>query len=97
MIERERTLAAVVLPYFWIVLSTFSGGISAYCTTASLMRRFAWWGTNQSMSFQERPVFASASRVARFIARTALRNTFLPFICGYLTRRSAGPRPSYQT
>ena len=54
-----------MLPYHWMLLSTLSAGTSAYCATASLMRRLAWWGTNQSIWLQSSPVLASASFVAR--------------------------------
>ena len=42
--------AAVVLPYFWMLLCVFSGGRPIICATIWLMRRFAWCGMTMSMS-----------------------------------------------
>ena len=75
-------VAAVVFPYFWMLLYTrWSGSPSAFCT-ASLMRRLAWCAMSRSISPTVRCCFAHSSRTACDMRETASLNTARPFISG---------------
>ena len=49
--------AAVVFPYFMMLLNTFSAGSSRRWRTASEIRRLAWWGISRSMVFYSQSRF----------------------------------------
>ena len=49
------SVAAVVLPYFWMLLYTLSSLNPSFCCTNWAIRRFAWWGMSMSISDLFRP------------------------------------------
>src|SRR5262249_29709301 len=68
-------VAAVVLPYRWMLLTTFSSGSPRFFCTASLMRRLAWCMSRSETSESSIPCFASVSRTICGIAVVASRKT----------------------
>src|SRR5690625_24818 len=72
--------AVELFPYSSTVTTTRSISSPSFWRAASMMRRFAWWGTNRLMSAGSRPAFSTASRVDVSMTRTANLNTSRPFM-----------------
>ena len=72
--------AAEVLAWRSTVTTTFSAGRPSLRPMASMIRRFAWCGTSQSMSAAVMPVAARASSTTSARRLTAWRKTSCPFM-----------------
>ncbi len=75
-------LAAVVFPYFWMLLKTWSSRRPSDFWTISAMRRFAWCGTKTFTSAGVTPAFSITLRTASGIRTMACLKTFCPSMCG---------------
>lgn len=73
-------LAALVLPYRAMLLTTRSCAMSNRCATASRMRWFAWCITSQSIAVASFPAFSSVRVSDAGTDRTANLNTSCPFM-----------------
>src|SRR5688500_2105219 len=67
-----------VLPCLSTVTTTRSIGMSRRLAVASMMRKLAWCGISQSMSWRSRPLACSVSSTTLSSALTAYLNTSLP-------------------
>ena len=65
--------AAEVFPYWSRLTNIFSIGRSRPLATASMIRMFAWWGMNRSMSAAVRPAFSTAASAVDASVRVANR------------------------
>jgi len=85
--RRSGIVAAVVLPYFWMLCRSFSCGNPSCSATYWLMRMFAWWNANKSMSLAESCFSQRTCMSDMHMRSTAFLKTGLPSMCG---QRSSG-------
>src|SRR5262245_62240806 len=78
-------VAAVVFPYFWMLLKTFASDRPSFFWTASLIRRFAWCMTSRSRSSSVRRFASRMPCTASGIRVTAVLNTSRPSTIGTMS------------
>jgi len=76
------TEAAVVFPYFWILLYTWSSRNFNFCCTNCAIRKLAWCGINTLISAGEHPLAVNASMITSGNFTTAFLKTACPSILG---------------
>src|SRR5882672_8319899 len=69
-----------VLPYSSMLIATRSRGRPIRRAAASMIRKFAWWGTHRSMSSSATPAFSQTSLACRMKMSTANLKTSGPTI-----------------